>query len=695
MENFRSQTLKNVYNPGLRGDDVLGDFFVPTLRNSIAYERVAGYFSSTVIASAARGIAGLVENGGKIRLVTSHAFTPSDHLTLGKIIDEEAFAESLMAEFEENLSTSSGMAGAFGKNHLAAMCWLLANELLEIRVVVPSNSKEIDDPRSIDLFHPKFGILQDQDGDEVVFAGSLNESTNGWLRNAENLSVYRSWVDGQEGYVLDYKESFRKYWENDGLDGWTCIALPDAVKSRLVKDFAPADKPDFANLDLEESSPDAEDGLRNYQRDAVNKWVASNYVGTLMMATGSGKTRTAKACIRQAETLGSLLTVVVAPYQHICDQWSAELAELNPIEIQGSGWRAALNEKRNSAKMGRLPKLTLITVKNTASSKDFIDVLNDLREFFDHFLFIGDEVHWLGATTFQKSLNENADLRLGLSATPQRYFDPEGTEVLQKYFGGEPIFEFSLRDALNWKLPDGSFVLCPYMYTPVFVDLTMEESLKYGAFSRRIATLMSIKKKTQAIREEIEMLRIQRAAIAKSAAEKVPKLDELLDQFKEPLTQCIIYCSDTTQMTSVAEVLNSKGIFFQKITGEEGARSQTKYGNKSEREFYIENFARGQLDVLLAIDCLDEGVDIPSAEMGIILASSGNSKEFIQRRGRLMRNFPGKEFAKIYDFVVLPEDDSSAGPADALRKIEIKRILEFAEDAMNEEQIVETISHLL
>jgi superfamily II DNA or RNA helicase len=282
-----------------------------------------------------------------------------------------------------------------------------------------------------------------------------------------------------------------------------------------------------------------------------------------------------------------------------------------------------------------------------------------------------------------------------LSATPQRYFDPEGTEVLQKYFGGEPIFEFSLRDALNWKLPDGSFVLCPYMYTPVFVDLTMEESLKYGAFSRRIATLMSIKKKTQAIREEIEMLRIQRAAIAKSAAEKVPKLDELLDQFKEPLTQCIIYCSDTTQMTSVAEVLNSKGIFFQKITGEEGARSQTKYGNKSEREFYIENFARGQLDVLLAIDCLDEGVDIPSAEMGIILASSGNSKEFIQRRGRLMRNFPGKEFAKIYDFVVLPEDDSSAGPADALRKIEIKRILEFAEDAMNEEQIVETISHLL
>jgi superfamily II DNA or RNA helicase len=695
MENFRSQTLKNVYNPGLRGDDVLGDFFVPTLRNSIAYERVAGYFSSTVIASAARGIAGLVENGGKIRLVTSHAFTPSDHLTLGKIIDEEAFAESLMAEFEENLSTSSGMAGAFGKNHLAAMCWLLANEMLEIRVVVPSNSKEIDDPRSIDLFHPKFGILQDQDGDEVVFAGSLNESTNGWLRNAENLSVYRSWVDGQEGYVLDYKESFRKYWENDGLEGWTCIALPDAVKSRLVKDFAPADKPDFANLDAEEVPLEVDDGLREYQRNAVKAWVKKNHVGTLMMATGSGKTRTAKACIKHAESLGSLLTVVVAPYQHICDQWSTELADLRPIEVQGSKWRATLNNAINNAKMGRLQNLTLIAVKNTASSPDFVSMMNDLREFFEHFLLVGDEVHWLGATSFQRALNENADFRLGLSATPQRYFDPEGTDVLMNYFGGEPIFEFSLRDALNWQLPDGSFVLCPYEYQPVFVDLSAEESAKYSMYSRRIATLLSVKKKTQAIREEIEMLRIQRARVAKSASAKVPRLAELLEPIKSELSQCIIYCAETDQMTEVAKVLNNAGIFFQKITGEEGAKSQTKYGDKSEREFYIENFARGELKVLLAIDCLDEGVDIPSATIGVILASSGNSKEFIQRRGRLMRNFARKSFARIYDFVVLPEDSSSEGPAENLRAIEIKRILEFSEDAMNEDEIIEKISHLL
>jgi superfamily II DNA or RNA helicase len=334
-------------------------------------------------------------------------------------------------------------------------------------------------------------------------------------------------------------------------------------------------------------------------------------------------------------------------------------------------------------------------VKNTASSDDFVSNLNALSEYFENFLFVGDEVHWLGATSFQRALNEKANLRLGLSATPQRYFDPEGTDVLKSYFGGEPIFEFSLRDALEWELPDGSHVLCPYSYTPVFVDLTAEESLKYGAYSRKIAALLAVKKKTQAIREEIEMLRIQRAAIAKSAAEKVPKLSQLLDQIDEPLTQCIIYCSDTTQMNEVAGTLNSKGIFFQKITGAEGARSQTKYGNKSEREFYIENFARGELDVLLAIDCLDEGVDIPSARMGIILASSGNSKEFIQRRGRLMRNFPGKEFAQLFDFVVLPEDDSSEGPADALRDVEIRRILEFAEDAMNEEQIIETISHLL
>jgi superfamily II DNA or RNA helicase len=368
---------------------------------------------------------------------------------------------------------------------------------------------------------------------------------------------------------------------------------------------------------------------------------------------------------------------------------------LRPIEVQGSKWRATLNNATNNAKMDRLQNLTLIVVKNTASSPDFIRILNDLREFFEHFLLIGDEVHWLGATSFQRALNENADFRLGLSATPQRYFDPEGTDVLMNYFGGAPIFEFSLRDALNWQLPDGSFVLCPYEYQPVFVDLSAEESSKYSMYSRRIATLKSIKKKTQAIREEIEMLQIQRARVAKSASAKVPRLAGLLEPLKDELSQCIIYCAETAQMTEVAKVLTSAGIFFQRITGEEGAKGQAKYGNKSEREFYIENFARGELKVLLAIDCLDEGVDIPSATIGMILASSGNPKEFIQRRGRLMRNFAGKSFARIYDFVVLPEDNLSEGPAENLRAIEIKRILEFSEDAMNEDEIIEKISHLL
>jgi superfamily II DNA or RNA helicase len=194
--------------------------------------------------------------------------------------------------------------------------------------------------------------------------------------------------------------------------------------------------------------------------------------------------------------------------------------------------------------------------------------------------------------------------------------------------------------------------------------------------------------------KKLEALYIKRSAIAKQAKNKLPNLESFLDKFQEPLEQCLIYCADTIQMDAVATILSQKGIATQKITAEESATVSKHFNGMSERDFIIDNFARGHLKVLLAMDCLDEGVDIPSARIGIIMASSGNAKEFIQRRGRLMRRAEGKNLAQIYDFCVLPSDTSSPAASKAISKVELSRIREFGAEAINSAEIDAIINQL-
>jgi hypothetical protein len=192
---------------------------------------------------------------------------------------------------------------------------------------------------------------------------------------------------------------------------------------------------------------------------------------------------------------------------------------------------------------------------------------------------------------------------------------------------------------------------------------------------------------TADLEAQIQNMYIQRSNIAKSAESKVPALRELLSSFDRKITQTLIYCADFNQLREAAIVLNELGIQAQQITGEEDASASKHFNFISEREHIIQNFAKGNLDVLLAIQCLDEGVDIPSAQIGIILASSGNEKEFIQRRGRLMRPFEGKTKAEIYDFCVLPENPGDPLADLGVVEVELRRIETFAEDAQNADQV--------
>ncbi len=669
------------YDSGFGDFDVVNNFYSPVLEQSTRYDRVAGYFSSRVFASAARGVAGLVRNGGKMRLITSHSFTPRDTASIQEYFSDENISNELINDFLKSYQELGSLTSSIAKSHIAAMCWMLREGYLEIRVVVP-NTADLSSisPEDFDKFHPKFGLFYDNENQCIAFSGSVNETEGAWKRNIENFDVYQSWTQGESKWITPKVERFEKLWNGDLTGKWRTIDLPTAVKDKIISDYAPTDFP----TDLEGTNNDNQYNLRYYQKDAVAAWIDSSRIGILEMATGTGKTRTAKACIASTIELGSLLSIVIAPYQHICDQWQKELSEFEPLMIS-SNWRKKLAEAHTEVSLGRRKNLTLVAVKNTAGSEDFVNAIREMYSDFDNTLLVGDEVHWLGASAFRPALISEANFRLGLSATPARYFDEEGTDYLVEYFGGS-VFKLSLGDALKITNQDGDRILSPYEYHPILVNLSEEELSNYRELSKKIAQCRNMDDQYD-MRKQLENLYNLRSAISKSAESKIPAVRELLQSLPKPLSQCLIYCADSAQLNDVAVILHELRIDSQQITGEESTVSSDKWNGMNEREFLIHNFAKGQLGVLLAIRCLDEGVDIPSARIGIILASSGNVKEFIQRRGRLMRPFKDKDMAVIYDFCVLPENPTDPIKDLGLVQVELRRIAEFADDALNRSEV--------
>jgi superfamily II DNA or RNA helicase len=682
---FQELNLVGSYDSGFGDYDVVNNFYSPVLEQSTRYDRVAGYFSSRVFASAARGVAGLVRNGGKMRLITSHSFTPRDTASIQEYFSDENISNELINDFLKSYQELGSLSSSIAKSHIAAMCWMLREGYLEIRVVVP-NTADLSSisPEDFDKFHPKFGLFYDNENQCIAFSGSVNETEGAWKRNIENFDVYQSWTQGESKWITPKVERFEKLWNGDLTGKWRTIDLPTAVKDKIISDYAPTDFP----IDLEGTNYNNQYNLRYYQKDAVAAWIDSSRIGILEMATGTGKTRTAKACIASTIELGSLLTIVIAPYQHICDQWQKELSEFEPLMI-GSNWRKKLAEAHTEVSLGRRKNLTLVAVKNTAGSEDFVNAIREMYSEFNNTLLVGDEVHWLGASAFRPALIAEANFRLGLSATPARYFDEEGTDYLVEYFGGS-VFKLSLGDALRITNQDGDRILSPYEYHPILVNLSEEELINYRELSKKIAQCRNMDDQYD-MRKQLENLYNLRSAISKSAESKIPAVRELLQSLPKPLSQCLIYCADSAQLNDVAVILHELRIDSQQITGEESTVSSDKWNGMNEREFLIHNFAKGQLGVLLAIRCLDEGVDIPSARIGIILASSGNVKEFIQRRGRLMRPFKDKEMAVIYDFCVLPENPTDPIKDLGLVQVELRRIAEFADDALNRSEVYDLI----
>lgn len=690
--------------------DLIQDFYVPCLENSIVYNRAVGYFSSSSMAVAAKGLTALIRSGGKMQLVASPQLSPedADAIAQGLKQREAVITDTLLRELESEFDQ-------IVHDRLTCLAWLLAKGLLEIKLAIP---KKI---RDRGIYHEKMGIFADGEGNFATFMGSANESYSALIENFECIDVYCSWDAPFRKRALRKVENFQRLWDNQ-TENLDALEFPEAVRRSLLR-LCPSEAPvrewrgaeverwgggevggGEAVITVQESSsylpypPLASSTpqgiptipawlkLRPYQQQAIANWFANKGKGTLKMATGSGKTITALAIaaelyrksVQQDKPLQGLL--IICPYRHLVTQWAVEASKfgLQPIlafeTVQS--WQRELQSQLLTVLSGNQPFVTVITTNATLMRDSF---QSQLQFFPKRSLIIADEAHNLGATRLEASLPQEIKLRLALSATPERYFDERGTERLFEYFGSVLEPEFTLKDAIAAK------ALVPYLYYPVLVELTEPEIERYEEITSRIGRAIGMRGDTND-NEVLTALLMQRARLLGAATNKIHALRQIMSN-RLHTSHTLFYCGDGSVEDEVTEDSRQLEAVTTLLQDELSYRVKTYTTETSlkEREELRHQFTHGVLQGLVAIRCLDEGVDIPAIQTAIILASSSNPRQFIQRRGRILRSSPGKERAELFDMIVIPPDlrrKSWSIERNLLRK-ELKRFVEFADLATN------------
>lgn len=430
---------------------------------------------------------------------------------------------------------------------------------------------------------------------------------------------------------------------------------------------------------------------RSYQQDAIQSWLEQDGRGILRMATGTGKTVTALlGASRITELLDRGFVLVVAvPYQHLVDQWATDLEAFGVQPVLGyqsrQNWQPRLERELLEFNNGSRSTCVIITTHRTLSQESARRTLNRAT---GPSLLIADEVHHLGANQSQDALMESFNLRLGLSATPERWYDDDGTAALEEYFGGT-VFNYGLEQAID------NDALCEYYYVPHIVELQDDEMEQYMQLTGKIGRLIAKQGGGSDLNLEnnqtLQTALFKRARLIGTAREKLELLVELFQEETDP-THSLVYCSDGSTGVdrdgerhvdaTTARLRQDCQLSVHRFTARE---------DQAERERLLSAFDSGEIDVLTSIRCLDEGVDIPATRTAYILASTSNPRQYVQRRGRILRNHPGKDHAVIHDFITVPDttrhpevlsDDQYDAERTLIQK-ELKRVTTFADAARN------------
>ena len=687
-------------------DDMVRDFYIPCLENAVSYRRAVGFFSSSSLVEVSQGIAKMAQNGGKIRIVASPYLSDEDieAIKTGYENRKEVIEQALLRQLHEPVNY-------YASERMNMLANLVADGILDIRIAYTM------DRSGMGMYHEKMGIIEDDEGNVIAFSGSNNESATAMSINYETMDVFRNWGDSSEKERVQLKcNAFHSIWNNNEPN-IEVMEFENITKALIEKyrrkstnfNIDKEEYPDGVSAEGERSidkttiAPRIPEGfeLRDYQVEAIDKWEEQDFKGIFDMATGTGKTYTGLgAAARLSKRLEDRLAlIIVCPYQHLVEQWVEDIVLFGMKPIIGYSSSIQRSWKKNLESAIRDQKLKVrkreffcfVTTNATFSS---VFVQNQLSKIKSDILLMVDEAHNFGADNLRRLLLPNYKYRLALSATLDRHGDPEGTEALYRYFGGKCI-EYSLEKAI------GEGKLTPYKYYPVIVSLSDIELQEYDNLTTQIAKCLTKDKRGKTVlSEKGKRLALQRSRLVAGASGKIQALEKYIMPYIED-KHILVYCGATTvfdgnqenmqidndeirQIDLVTDLLGNK--LHMKVS------QFTSKENVEERNILKREFADGSnLQALIAIKCLDEGVNIPKIKTAFILASTNNPKEYIQRRGRVLRLAEGKDYAEIYDFITLPRKlDEVTGITEeqmkrelTLVKNELCRAEEFARIALN------------
>lgn len=681
-----------------RSDDCpdLGTYFVSKLlEHSVVYKRAVGFFSSSALLKISKGISKLItKEGAHIFFVVSPLLYKEDVEAIKKGYKNrrQVVEEALLRDFKETKDE-------FESERLNFLCHLIEENILDIKVADKLNAYDEND---MGMFHEKIGLFIDENENKVAFSGSLNESDNAFSNNFESIQVFKSWEEPRRVSMIE--DDFERLWD-DKTNTLEVYDFPDAVKNALFKyrkatyhrDVDDYEKRERTRKSLIESKPEyrCKFPLYQYQKDAIIKWAKQGYRGLFDMGTGTGKTITAltASTVLLKKLDYKMATIIVCPYTHLVEQWVQEEENFNIRFIVGysdskyKNYQTELAQAIQDYNDGIIKHFYFITTNASYKTDKVQKLINDIKS---NVLFIADEVHNFGASGLRSALIDKFKFRIGLSATIDRHRDEEGTEAIYSYFG-DPVIHYGLKEAIE------NEVLTRYYYYPVPVSLSDDELEKYIELTEKIRKNSYPVGKEVKLTKEGERYALARARIVATAVNKIDLLRKLMQDYKDD-HNLLVYCGtgkvsggasneETRQIDEVCQMLgNELGMKIARYTSRE---------DTSERKAITERYKSGDdLQAVVAIKCLDEGVNIPSIKTAFVMASSTNPREYIQRRGRVLRKFPGKKYSYIFDFVTLPVslEDAEGYSSEFLKsfktmaKNELDRIKEFSSLAENEHE---------
>lgn len=667
--------LKRIYRT--KQDNVIEEILVPALKESYTYDRGTGYFSLESLANLADGLIPFIQHDGVIRIVTSVQLSENDIQAIKRGIElqQSTVVQKIHEKIEDGIQGEDSLA------KLDFITNLIAAGILSIKIAYLPDG----------IYHEKIGLLTDQDGDKLYFSGSNNATVAGLNRNWESVTLMTSWW-GDAETINEQQEYFNSLWE-DKLEGLEVMPFPEAEEKNLIRKYkVSADiKTSIKRLQERPKKKAKKKELYEYQEKAVQQFIANGGNHFYEMATGTGKTFTAvKSIIALYKQEGNLSVIVIVPQIDLQAQWKKAFEEEDIKPLLLGGYANANETKYNfGAFMINSLSDTSLNVVIATYDTFFGKFIKQCAPLGEQALFVVDEAHNLSPNQI-KLLPKSFKHRLGLSATPERYSQEETDRIVKFFTRGEiETYKYTIDEAIE------NGFLSHYLYQPLFVNLSESDFNTYQSYTKQVIVAMNQEPSDEAL---IKDILTKRSSVVKKSNSKIDKLREIVRNQsgrKYDFKNSVVYCGHGKDYETEESIIDS----VTRVLAMDGHYSVSQFTSRTaDRARVLREFEDENYDVLVAIKCFDEGVDVPKLDKIYIMASDALSRQTIQRRGRVLRTCTetGKRIAYIYDFVALPPVGYTEGiGVPNLVVNEMKRAREYARLADNNADILDELRSIM